>query len=215
MTLEADLLAWLTPPMHAGRIFGVVIGVVTNNKDPDKLGRVKVKFPWLSDQYESNWARITTAMAGNQRGFYWLPEIDDEVLVAFEHGQVEFPYLLGALWNGKDNPIEKNDDGKNNLRIIRSRSGHKITLDDADGKEKIEIVDKSEKNKLIINTADNMITIVADKDISITATNGKLTLSGNDIEINSKGDLKVDAKSSVTVKATSQMTLKGSTININ
>src|SRR5262249_55069754 len=106
------------------RIYGVVVGVVTNNQDPDKLGRVKVKFPWLSADHESGWARIACPMAGNGRGFFFLPEVDDEVLIAFEHGRVEFPYVVGSLYNGKDKPPGDNGDGKNNLRSLKSRSGH-------------------------------------------------------------------------------------------
>lgn len=138
------------------RVTGVVIGMVTNNKDPDGLGRVKVRFPWLSDSDESAWARIATPMAGSNRGFYFLPEIDDEVLVAFEHGDMHFPYVLGALWNGKDKPAVSEDKRPGiQIRLIKSRSGHTIRLTDEAGKEKIEIVDKSGNNKLVIDTATN------------------------------------------------------------
>ncbi|MCM0593896.1 MAG: phage baseplate assembly protein V [Gloeotrichia echinulata DEX184] len=112
----------------ANRIFGVVIGIVTNNQDPEKFGRVKVKFPWLSDDDESYWARIATPMAGKQMGIYFLPEVNDEVLVIFEQGDVRFPYIIGSLWNGKDIPPLTNEDGKNNVRLIKSRSGHVIRL---------------------------------------------------------------------------------------
>ena len=92
-------------PARNGRILGVVTGVVTNNKDPDKLGRVKVRFPWLSDTDESWWARVASPMAGKDRGVFFLPEVDDEVLVAFEHGDPRFPYVIGALWNGSTPPF--------------------------------------------------------------------------------------------------------------
>ncbi|MDQ3855312.1 MAG: phage baseplate assembly protein V, partial [Chloroflexota bacterium] len=130
----------------------MVVGLVTNNQDPDGLGRVKVKFPWLSDEDESSWARIVTPMAGNDRGLYFLPEVDDEVLVAFEHGDVRFPYVLGALWNGKDKPPESNDDGRNDQRTIKSRSGHIIRLDDGD-EAKLEILDKTGNNSIVINAS--------------------------------------------------------------
>ena len=95
-----------TPEKEANlqKIYGVVIGIVTNNQDPDKLGRVKVQFPWLSNEDESFWARIASPMAGDKRGIYFLPEVDDEVLVVFEHGDMRFPYVIGALWNGQDSP---------------------------------------------------------------------------------------------------------------
>jgi uncharacterized protein involved in type VI secretion and phage assembly len=203
-----DALASLLPiPERDGGFFGVVVGVVTNNQDPDNLGRVKVKLPWLSEEDESHWARVLTPMAGNGRGLYFLPEVDDEVLVAFEHGRVEFPYVLGALWNGKDTPPESNEDGANNLRGITSRSGLVIRLDDAEGAERIEIADKDRKNVVVVDHAANSITITADADVTIQATSGKIALSGNGIEITSQAG--------ITIEASAQLDLKGSMVNIN
>ena len=201
--------------LRGGRIQGVVVGIVTNNQDPDGLGRVKVKFPWLSDVDESTWARIAAPMAGDQRGVYFLPEVEDEVLVAFEHGDVRFPYVLGALWNGKDAPPASNDDGKNNVRIIKSRSGHVIKLNDEDGKETIEIVDKSEKNSILIDTANNSIAVTSDKDITLSASNGTIKLNAQKIEINSSGPTKIAAGSTAAVEASATLTVKGATVNIN
>jgi uncharacterized protein involved in type VI secretion and phage assembly len=197
------------------RIYGVVVGLVTNNQDPDGLGRVKVKFPWLSDEDESHWARVAAPMAGNDRGVYFLPEVEDEVLVAFEHGDPRFPYVVGALWNGKDVPPAKNDDGKNNVRVIKSRSGHVIRLTDEDGKEKIEIVDKSEKNSLVIDTSKNTITITSDKDIVLSASNGAIKLDAKTIEIKSSAATKLESGSGMDVKASGTMNIKGATVNIN
>ena len=94
---------------QASKIYGFVIGIVTNNQDPDGLCRVKVKFPWLSDEVESWWARCAQPMAGADRGTMLIPEIDDEVLIGFEHGDVRFPYVVGALHNGVDKPPKAND----------------------------------------------------------------------------------------------------------
>ncbi len=191
----------LLDPAHdgqSGRIHGVVVGVVTNNQDPDKLGRVKLRFPWLSDTDESNWARIAAAMAGPNRGLFLLPEIEDEVLVAFEHGDPRFPYVLGALWNGKDAPPADNADGKNDVRMLRSRSGHVIRLVDTDGAERIEITDRTGDNTVTIDSASNAITIGA-TDVTIKAANGKLRLEGASIEIEASGPAK----------------LKGATVDIN
>src|SRR5262245_99993 len=170
--------------MERERFYGVVVGLVTNNNDPDKLGRVKVKFPWLSDRDESHWARIAAPMGGKERGVYFLPEVDDEVLLAFEHGNVTRPYVIGALWSKEDKPPANNGDGKNNLRLIKSRSGHTIKLNDEDGKETIEIIDKSEKNSIVINTKDNSITIKSEKDITLAAK-GTIKLDAEKIEIKS------------------------------
>ena len=110
------------------RIQGVVVGVVTQNEDPDKYSRVKVKFPWLDDTLESDWARIASPGAGKDRGMQWVPEIDDEVLVTFEHGDIHRPYVLGGLWNGKDKPpVDTSgdllDSKKIKIRSLRTREG--------------------------------------------------------------------------------------------
>lgn len=197
------------------QITGVVVGLVTNNQDPEGLGRVKVKFPWLSPTEESNWARIAVPMAGKDSGVYLLPEVNDEVLVTFEHGDARFPYVIGALWNGKDAPPAGNADGKNNLRLIKSRSGHVIKLNDEDGKETIEIIDKTKKNSIVIDTSTNTIMITSDKDITLSATNGAIKLNAKKIEMKSSADLKLEAASKMDVKARATLTIKGATVNIN
>lgn len=201
--------------IRGDRVAGVVIGVVTNNQDPDGLGRVKVVFPWLNDDDESAWARVGTLMAGNDRGTYFLPEVDDEVLVAFEHGDLQFPYVIGSLWNGIDTPPEANDDGENNVRSIKSRSGHMIRMKDKNGQEKIEIIDKSGENSLVFDTSNNTITITASKDIVLSATRGTIKLDAQNVEIKSSGNTKIEAGAQMDVKANGQMNINGATVNIN
>jgi len=197
------------------KINGVVIGIVTNNNDPENLGRIRVKFPWLSNEDESDWARVASLMAGKDRGIFILPEIDDEVLVVFEHGDINMPYVIGSLWNGKDVPPETNRDGKNNIRMIKSRSGHVILIDDTNGKEKIEIVDKTEKNIISIDAKDNKISIISDKDIEISAPHGKITIDAQDIEIRSSAATKIESAADMDVKASGNTNIKGATINLN
>jgi uncharacterized protein involved in type VI secretion and phage assembly len=195
---------------------GLVIGVVTNVKDPDGLGRVKVALPWLADGFETDWARIASPMAGPGRGLYLLPEVDDEVLVGFGHGRLDSPFVVGALWNGKDKPPESNSDGKNDRRSFTSRSGHVIRLTDTKGEERIEILDKSGKNSVVVDTKTNTVTVSADTDVVVRATKGKLTLAGDGgVEISSgKGDVKVTGKG-IDVKASAKLVLKGSAVDIN
>ncbi|MBU3967802.1 MAG: phage tail protein [Euryarchaeota archaeon] len=200
---------------HDSKIYGVVAGIVTDNKDPDGLGRIKVIIPRISGEDESNWARVISFMAGKERGAFYLPEVDDEVLLAFEYGDINIPYVIGSLWNGKDKPPITNDDGENNIRIIKSRSGHIIRLDDTDGKEKIEIVDKTEKNSIIIDSKENKISIKSEKDIEISAPNGKVTIDAKDIEAKSSASAKIEASSSMDLKASGTLTVKGATVNIN
>jgi uncharacterized protein involved in type VI secretion and phage assembly len=189
---------------------------VTNNQDEDGMGRVKVQLPMLSDDNESYWARIAVPMSGKSMGVYFLPEVGDEVLIAFEHGLVEIPYVIGSLWNGKASPPESNDDGKNNRRVIKSRSGHLVAFDDSDGAEKIEVIDKSGNNKIIIDTSNNAINIAAEGDITIKA-GGKLQIEGTGgVTIKSGADLAVNASSGkVDVEGGPQMNLKAQIININ
>ena len=150
-----------------------------------------------------------------ERGAFFLPEVDDEVLVAFEYGDINMPYVIGSLWNGKDVPPENNSDGKNNIRMIRSRSGHVITLDDSDGSEQIKIMDKTQKNMIIIDAKNNKISIKSDKDIELSAPNGKVTIEAMDIETKSTASTKIEATSGVDVKASGNLNIKGAMVNIN
>ncbi|HYH04771.1 MAG TPA: phage baseplate assembly protein V [Bacillota bacterium] len=209
----SDLLEERRPMRH--NIFGVMVGIVTNNQDPENLGRVKLKIPRLSGEDESNWARVATFMAGKERGAFYLPEVDDEVLIVFECGDIDRPYVIGSLWNGKDLPPVNNSDGENNLRVIKSRSGHLISLNDKEGDAKIEIIDQSGKNAILIETKNNKITIKSDQDIELAAPNGKVTINGKEIEIKSSAGMKLDAGANLDQNASGNMTLKGSMVDIN
>jgi uncharacterized protein involved in type VI secretion and phage assembly len=116
---------------------GVVVGIVKSLDDPDGQGRVQVEFPWLSDNQKSAWAPIATLMAGKQRGMMFMPELDDELLVAFEHGDFEHPFIIGFLWNGVDEPPHQGINHK--VRRLKTVSGHTVDFDDNTGQEKITI----------------------------------------------------------------------------
>jgi len=195
-------------------IHGVVIGVVTNNKDPDELGRVRVKFPWLSEQDESAWARVVALMAGNGGGFFILPEVDDEVLVAFEHGDIHRPFVVGALWNGRDKtPLQASEavggDGQVNKRIWKSRAGHTILLDDSSGSEEITIVDKTGNNKIIFHSPDNSMQIKVQGDLTIEAQ-GKITLKAmTGVEMSSQANFSIKGNTAVEVSSQTQLSLSG------
>ena len=197
----------------SGRIYGVVVGVVTDNKDPEGQGRVKVRLPWLSADAESDWARMVSPMAGKERGVFFLPEIDDEVLLAFEHGDPRRPYVLGALWNGSDAPPETNADGKNDKRLIRSRSGLTVLLDDADGGAKITIGDKDGKHTIVVDVAGEKIGVTTDGDVAIKA-GGKVTIEGAEITLTSSGPAGVKASGALSLEGQTT-TVKGQPINLN
>ena len=136
MMLDARVPAGL-----GGRWYGVYPALVSDIKDPDGQGRVRITLPWSPDtssaQYEV-WARLATLMGGNNRGSWFIPDVNDEVLVVFEGGDPRRPYVIGGLWNGSDAPPESMDGaGNNHRKVIRSRNGVRIALDDADGQEKL------------------------------------------------------------------------------
>lgn len=197
------------------RLYGVVTALVTDNRDPDGLGRVKLRFPWLAEDEESAWAPVAAPMAGNGRGVFFLPEVDDEVLAAFLHGDPRQPFVLGALWNGKDAPPESNAGGGNDVRVVHTRSGHVLRFTDKDGGEKIELIDKGGKNSIVIDTAGDTVTITAGKDITLDAPSGKLTLNAQDVEIKASASGTFETGSGLDLKASGQANLKGATVNIN
>jgi uncharacterized protein involved in type VI secretion and phage assembly len=178
---------------------------------------VKVKFPWLDESEESWWARPASPMAGASRGLFILPEINDEVLVTFEHGEITRPFILGGLWNGQDAPPKTNNEvvtsSKVNERLWKTRAGHTISLDDTEGAEKVTIVDKTTRNKIVIDSSNNSIALTATGDVTITAT-GK-------VAVNATGDATVDAqnatvtsKQNATVTANAQLKMHGATVAI-
>lgn len=137
---------------------GVAIGVVISNA-LDSAGRIEIALPTFAGKSIVYRARLAAPMAGKDRGLLFLPEKDDEVLVAFEGGDLDRPCVIGALWNGRDPPPSTKPD----QRMIKSHSGHIIRLDDTGGNEKIEIIDKSGNNLIAIDTAPGTITIKANK----------------------------------------------------
>jgi uncharacterized protein involved in type VI secretion and phage assembly len=187
---------------------GVVVGLVTSLDDPERIGRVRVKFPHLEDQ-QSDWARLVSGMAGPDRGLFLRPEVGDEVLVAFEQGDPRRPYILGSLWSKPDKPPA--DDGnatQNNWRFLKSRSGHIVKLDDTPNKERIEILDKDGARHVIVDSAAQKIQIVCDTgDVEVSAPTGTVKISAMTVD--------VEAQGSMTLQAAGTMTIKGSIVNIN
>lgn len=191
MSSIGSLVSLLSSP-ESDRIYGVTVGIVSNINDSKKLGRVKVKFPMFSDDFESDWIRAVAPMVGVQQGVYFPLAVNDEVLVAFEQGNVQLPYILGALWNGKYKPPEPNPEKSQ----IISRSGHTITLDDTKDQECIEIKDASGKVTITLSSKDKSLTIESDGDITLKSTNGKLVFSGKKgVDIEASGEnVTVNAK---------------------
>jgi phage protein D/phage baseplate assembly protein gpV len=187
-TLQA-LLQTVTPGSTEHLVPGPVVGVVTNNKDPEDRARVKVKYPWLSEEVESDWARVVSPGAGNGRGLMLLPEVNDEVLIAFEHGRVARPYVIGGLWNGKDKaPLSTSDaleGGNVRQRAFKSRAGHALILTDGSDEG------------VVLQTAAGHIVTLSDEKKSVTVE----TPGGHKLVLD-------DSKSEITVESTANMTIK-------
>ena len=196
-----------------GYVKGVAIAVVTQNKDDEGLGRVKVSYPWHDKPRESYWARLATPMAGKERGFVVIPEVGDEVLVAFEREDLRFPYVLGALWNGKEKPPFANPDGKNDKRLFTSRKKHHLLFDDG-AKGVVEL--KHEKGRRVMFDDDgftvedekgNVVKVDSNSGAMTIETKGQLKIKAATIAIESTGTLEL--------KASATLTVRGSLVNIN
>jgi uncharacterized protein involved in type VI secretion and phage assembly len=179
----------------------MLVGIITNNKDPDELGRVKVKFPTLTEDHESNWARVVGVGAGANRGFDCLPEVNDEVLVAFEHGDIHRPYVIGGVWNGTDAPptvvTDSVVDGKVRLRTFKTRVGHQLQFVEED---KGDV-----KKGVYLNTIDghNLRLDDSTKFAELETTGGhkfRADDNSNVISLTSTGDITVKTGTSGTAK---------------
>lgn len=204
--------------------FGLHYGVVTQNKDPDKLGRIKVRLPWLDggDTDQTHWAQLVTPMEGNKFGWYTLPDIDDVVVVMFIGGDISQPVILGGVWSTPDNSPEPNEDGKNNFRGFRSRSGHRLILDDSQ-KVKVVVADKTGKNMFGVGqfakdgAGPNICAVYkppmsGDTGVSFSSMEGTMELTCKDgkLSIDAKQNIKISAKTTIEVKAGGEVKLDGS-----
>lgn len=200
----------------SGALTGVAVGIVTDNADPEGMGRVKLTFPWRDADDESYWARVATPMAGSEIGAYFLPEVDDEVLVAFENGDIHYPYVVGSLWNGVDLPPQENTDGANDIRQIRSRSGHELVFDDADSGGSITLTTSSGQTVTLSDEGDPAVAVAdANGNTVEIATDGSITISSTSTVSVEATELSLKGSASVTIESTGPLTLSGTPIKLN
>jgi len=235
-----NLLSDLAPRPSLRPAQTFLVGIVTNNQDPDDLGRVRVRFPTLTPEtdgsaHESNWARVLGLGAGDQRGMQWLPEIDDEVLVGFEHGDIHRPYIIGSVWNGKDKTPDAVEDaiqkGKVRLRSLKTRTGHLLQFveEDKDSSKAGVYLETAGGHQIVLNDSDRSVTIATQgghqllfddqKQRVELRTNGghKLLLddSNRSITLQSGGSISIKAGTTISIEANGSITLQGATINLN
>ncbi|WP_085314797.1 phage baseplate assembly protein V [Derxia lacustris] len=194
--LYADRL----PSGWGGRWYGCHVAVVTDLRDPDSQGRIKLTLPWTPDgkgeRYEA-WARVATLFAGNNRGSWFMPDVDDEVLVVFEGGDPRHPCVIGGLWNGRDAPPES-PDANNAKKTIRSRNGVLISIEDRSGQESI-----------VIATPGGCSVTLKDGPGSIEAKDS----NGNSVKLEPAG-ITVNASAQVKVSA-SQVEVSAGMVTVN
>ncbi|HEX7309151.1 VgrG-related protein [Lentzea sp.] len=212
---------------------GLVPAIVTNAKDPSELGRVQVKFPWLSGELTSVWARTVQQGAGNGRGALVLPEVGDEVLVGFEHGDFDAPYVLGGLHNGKDKPPKlgrpavDSANGAIAARGFVSRKGHRVefveddgvVISSGDGKFVVKLDQKAQSVEI---TSGKTITVKAQNGITVDAGSGPLELKGQKVSVKAQTELtaegaqvKIAGQAQTEVTASGPLTVKGAIVKIN
>jgi phage protein D/phage baseplate assembly protein gpV len=187
----------------ADRVPGVVTAIVDDNADPDKLGRVRLKYPWMGDQAVSFWARLAAPGAGLTSGVTWVPQVGDEVLVAFEHGDPNRPFVLAGLWNGTDTiPFDYDgdlDNGSVTYCGFTSRTGHKLSFFESSSESKIHLLTANGKVSIVLDDKNEEVKV---------ETTGKLV-------IDAKQDVEIKAGGSMKLEASGQMTIKGATVALN
>ena len=213
-------------------IEGVAIGLVEDVDDPEGMGRIRVRFPWFASDQLSGWASIARPLAGNSTGFWYMPERDDEVLVAFLHGAFDHPYVVGFLHNGVDRPPSDGIDAS--VRRLRTVSGHVLEFDDRSGQERVilstqggqqlEMTDAPGQIELTTSSGTKITMVGTPSEISLSTVAGvRVTISdtGGVIVSAPAGNLTVDtigatvnSSATCTVNAPS-ITLNGATVAVN
>lgn len=211
-----------------GRSFsGVVTAIVTDNKDPDGVGRVKVSLPWLDPDHVSGWSRVAFPGGGDDRGITFLPEVNDEVLVAFHHGDPDKPMVLGGFHNGKDKYPDNKSDATTDRGAVNERglftNKHKLTFTDKQGSEAITLGLRDKSYQITLDKKGTVISIGSDGKVDVKAKQGvTITADQGNIELVAKsGDVKiggmnvtVEGKSGLTLSAAGMAKLKGATVAI-
>ncbi len=197
---------------------GVTVGVVSDVKDPTRKGRVKVTFPWLSGEYATDWARVAAPGAGSDRGLAWLPEVNDEVLVAFDHGDTRTPYVLGGLWSGRAAPPLAqrlvDPSGRTAVRALHSRTGQRLVLSDETGRTGATLASGDDTMSVALDGATTTVTV---------DSRGSVVIKGAlDVDVTSGGRLLLEGRSgveirgaTVSVQAAGQVALQGAVIKLN
>jgi uncharacterized protein involved in type VI secretion and phage assembly len=189
---------------NVDRHFGLYGGLVTDNEDPEERGRVKLQLPWIADDYVTEWAVVSQIYAGDGFGAYWIPELEDQVLLAFLGGRLERPIVIGALYSEGEVPHAARGGGAD-PKYFRTKAGHMLLMEDGTGR-KIELVDSTGNNKVLIDSEANSVTVEAQGDVTVKG--------GANVSVEATGNLTLKG-AAIKIEATGTVTVSGATINLN
>jgi uncharacterized protein involved in type VI secretion and phage assembly len=209
-------------------VVGLHVARVVDLNDPESLGRIKVSYPWLDSQ-QTAWVRLMVPHAGKDRGWYALPELDDEVLIGYEHGNTDHPVVLGCLYNKENAPMQEALSTENDVKMFMTRSGNKIVFNDKDGAEQIVISQKDGKNQIVLDISGPSISITTEGDISVKGQNlsietdqgitlkagADIKIEGANIDLKADANIKSEAAANHDIKGNAQVNVKGGMINLN
>jgi phage baseplate assembly protein V len=199
---------------------GLVPGIVSDVRDPLKAGRVRVTFPWLSGEFTSGWARTLHAGAGKDRGAFVLPEVGDEVVVGFAEGDLDTPYVLGGLYNGKDTPPSLSapaiDDasGEIGVRAFVSRTGHRLELVDSPRGDGVLLRTGNGKLLLKFDAAANTVELTSSGEVKIKGMGVTVDAGAGLLDLKG-GQVKIAGQSTAELTASGSLTVRGGVVRIN
>jgi uncharacterized protein involved in type VI secretion and phage assembly len=198
------------------KFYGVAIGTVKSVDDPLSLGRVQISLPFIDDQDESPWARVATPMAGSSAGIYFIPSADDEVLVAFEHGDLNSPYVLGALWSALSPPPLPSPLA--DVRMIRTTGGNTIMFDE----QPATITIKTPNGQTIVLSEDGVkisdnetAVTLTESSVDVTCGDSTITIDSDGVSITASPDFTLSADGDITISAGGTCAITGSLVTIN
>lgn len=190
------------------RYYGVAVAIVTDNVDPESLGRVKVKFPWFDQSMDSEWCRVVNIYAGQGYGAFWTPEVGDEVLVAFEMGDMRRPYILGGLYNGVDKPSSARTD-QQDQKLFRTKAGHQLLFDDSPGAQAVTLTTAA-GHTLSLDDQQQVLTLLTTGGHKLTMDDAGMSVK---LETSSGQSVTMDA-ASITIKASASVTVDAPSIKL-
>lgn len=201
------------------RFDGVYPAIVTNVADPGSLGRVKLKLPWLADDYETDWARVMQIGAGPDRGILWFPEVDDEVLVAFIGGDPAAPAVIGGLYNGTDTPpfegFADPEDGQVDTRCLQTRAGHALVFCDAEGEQSVRLHTGDASISITLDQARGTLVIESGGDVELRADGNVAITAGRDLTLEAAGTGTIRANAGLKLESAGSVAVSGATIQLN